>query len=64
MTTIADFILTPKQIATARRNLVKARAAKKALNEAKKARDLTAAKRRNLDKAISARRFPPKDFSR
>jgi len=60
MTTIADFILTPKQIAAARRNLVKARAVKKALNEAKKARDLTAAKRRDLDKAISGRHFPPK----
>ena len=56
-------MLTPKQIAAARRNLVKARAAKIALSEAREANKLTAAKRWDLDKAISARHFKPKDLS-
>lgn len=54
-------MLTPKQIAAARRNLVKARAAKEAAKEAKAAKALTTAKRIDLDRAVSARLFPLKD---
>jgi len=40
------------------------KAEKAALRKEQKAKELTAAKRRDLDKAISARHFLPKDFSR
>lgn len=53
--------LAPKEKAAA----IKAKmAATLARHKTEKAKRLTAAKRRDLDKAISARRFPPKNFSR